>query len=431
LKEKFDTIIVGAGPAGCIAAYQLAKAGLTVLVLERGEYPGSKNVFGGILHTSTLNRLFPQFWEEAPVERYIVKRVLVLLGEKSSTSLEFRCQDYGNPPYNGFTTFRAKFDRWLAGKAEEAGALIMTDTRVDDLLYKNGNVIGVKVAKSEGDVFGDVVIAADGVNSLIAKKAKLRKPFLPEHLALGIKETWELPKGLIEKRCDLSGNEGAAYLFVGESTKGLEGGSFIYTNKKSLSIGITCYLNSLIRERKKPSEVIENFKKHPVVSDFIREGSMREYSTHLIPEGGLHMMPQLYSGGILLAGDAAGFTVNNGLNVRGADFAIASGIIAAKTVLKAKKKADFSKNSLSIYKKLLAESFVLKDLKTYTGISTLLKKKSTYEIYLPMISDLVKGMYDVGNYPQKKISRMVWDKVREKRSIGLFLKDIFQGIRSL
>ncbi len=431
MKEKFDTIIVGAGPAGCTAAYQLAKAGLAVLVLERGEYPGSKNIFGGILHTTTLNGLFPQFWEEAPVERYITKRVLVFLGEKSSTSLEFRCQDYGNPPYNGFTTFRAKFDRWLAGKAEEAGALIMTDTRADDLLYKNGKVIGVKIGKSEGDAFADVVIAADGVNSLIAKKANLRKPFLPEHMALGIKEVWELPKGLIEKRCNLSSKEGAAYLFVGESTKGLEGGSFIYTNKKSLSIGITCYLSGLIRERKKPSEVIENFKNHPVISDFIRDGTMREYSTHLIPEGGLSMMPQLYSDGILLAGDAAGFTVNNGFNVRGADFAIASGIIAAKVVLKAKEKADFSKDSLSIYENLIGESFVLKDLKTYRGISSLLKKSSTYKIYLPMISHLLKGIYDVDNNPQKKFSRMLWDQVKKKRTIWSFLKDIFQGIRSI
>ena len=69
--EKFDTIIVGAGPAGTTAAYVLAKAGLNVLLIERGAYPGAKNVFGGILYTTILNRLIPNFWEEAPVERHI------------------------------------------------------------------------------------------------------------------------------------------------------------------------------------------------------------------------------------------------------------------------------------------------------------------------------------------------------------------------
>jgi len=431
VEEKFDTIIVGAGPAGCVAAHQLAKEGLKVLVLERGEYPGAKNVFGGILHTATLNRLFPNFLKEAPVERYVTKRVIVLLGKESHTSLEFSCQDYGNPPYNGFTTLRAKFDRWLANKAEEAGALIMTETRVDDMLWKDGKVIGVKVGRSEGNVFADVVIAADGANSIIAKKANLRKSFSPEQMALGIKEILEMPKGLIERHFNLTGDEGAAYLFVGQSTGGLEGGSFIYTNKRSLSIGITCHLNGLMRERKKPSEILENFKNHTSVRGLIQEGTMKEYSAHLIPEGGIRMMPQLYSDGIIVVGDAAGLTVNNGFNVRGADFALASGEMAAKAVLKAKESSDFSKNSLSIYKKFLEESFVLKDLKTYRGFPNLLRNRSMYEIYPTIICDLVKGMYDVDESPKKRLSRMAWDRIRENRSIWSLLKDIFQGIRAI
>ena len=69
--EKFDVIVVGTGPAGTTAAYVLAKAGAEVLLVERANFPGAKNVFGGILYTPVLNRLIPEFWEEAPVERHI------------------------------------------------------------------------------------------------------------------------------------------------------------------------------------------------------------------------------------------------------------------------------------------------------------------------------------------------------------------------
>ena len=77
--EKFDCIVVGAGPAGTTCAYTLAKAGLSVVLLERGEAPGSKNVMGGILYSTILNKVIPNFWEEAPVERRVVKKVFLSL----------------------------------------------------------------------------------------------------------------------------------------------------------------------------------------------------------------------------------------------------------------------------------------------------------------------------------------------------------------
>ena len=166
--DKFDAIVVGAGPAGTTAAYLLAKKGLDVVVMERGQYPGAKNVFGGVLFTTILNRIIHDFWDEAPLERHIKGIKLFLLSENNTVSIGVDSEDHNKPQYNNsFTVSRAKFDQWYAKKAEEAGAFIINDTIVDDLIWDNGKVVGVKTRRDDGDIYADVVILADGVNSIL------------------------------------------------------------------------------------------------------------------------------------------------------------------------------------------------------------------------------------------------------------------------
>ena len=119
-KEQFDVIIVGAGPAGSVAALLSARAGLKVLLLERGEYPGAKNVSGAVFYGSAiLNQLIPNWWEQAPVERYICRRDIAFMSPTTAVALDFRSAGagYATAPYNGFTVLRPKFDRWLAAQA--------------------------------------------------------------------------------------------------------------------------------------------------------------------------------------------------------------------------------------------------------------------------------------------------------------------------
>jgi len=429
--EKFDAIVVGAGPAGCIVSYLLARAGLKVLTFERGEYPGAKNMFGGVFYSRVLSDLFPNFWEEAPVERHINNWVVAFLSSDASFSLNFKDLGFNQPPYNGFTILRSKFDQWLAQKAQEAGALFMTDTLVEDLIWNKGKVEGVRVGKEEGEVFANVVIVAEGANALLLKKAGLRQDFSPEQMAVGVKEIINLPQETIEERFNLTNNEGVAYSLVGYCTKGIEGGGFIYTNKKSLSIGVVCHLNGLIREKIKPSNLIEDFKNHPLIQRLIKGGKIKEYSAHLIPEGGLNMKPQLFTHGLLVTGDASGFTLNSGLTLRGIDFAVASGIAAAETVKMAKEKNEFSLSTLSHYQKLLKNSFILKDLQTYRHLPPLMKNLRIYNTYPQLACNLLRKLFTVDGIPKKKVWKLAREISKDKVSLWQLLKDGIQWGKTL
>ena len=198
MKEKFDAIVVGAGPSGNAAAFTLAKAGLKVLQIERGEYPGSKNVQGAILYSDALEKIIPDFRDDAPLERHLIEQRMWVLDDESYIGTTYRSDDFNKPPYNRYTIIRAQFDKWFAKKVEEAGALLICETTVTELLMDGQRVIGVQTDREGGAVYADVVILADGVNSLLAKKAEFHPELKPKDVALAVKEIHFLPQETIE-----------------------------------------------------------------------------------------------------------------------------------------------------------------------------------------------------------------------------------------
>lgn len=429
-EEKFTAIIVGAGPAGSTAAYLLAREGLDVLLIEKGTTAGAKNVSGGRMYTHALNRIIPGFWEEAPVERPVAREIITFVNGEQSVSLT--CQDvsWAAPPYHSFTVLRAEFDAWLASKAEDAGAVLACTIRVDDVLKENGRIIGIRAGEDE--MPADVVIAADGANSIIAQQAGLSKLFTAGQVATGVKQVIELPAETISQRFQVEGNNGAAQLFVGDCTKGLQGGGFLYTNKSSLSLGLVVNTQALASCQVKMSEILEEFKESPHVAPLIAGGQVAEYSAHLIPEAGLGMTPQLFSDGILVVGDAAGFVLNLGYLVRGMDFAVASGEAAAQAVLEAKARNDFSRQGLASYQDRLKASFVLRDLEAYRNAAHFQDNPRLFNEYPRLVTGVMSKLFTVDGTPPVHLFAKVWRQLREQRiNLGQLAVDGWKGARDL
>src|SRR3954463_6218351 len=169
-----DVIVVGAGPAGACAALALARAGRSVVLLERGRFPGSKNMYGGVVYPRVLDAVLPKWWEEAPIQRWVTRRATMVMTPTQALTIDFRTQAWGSAPYNGATAYRPDFDHWLAGKAEAEGAQLICETTATGLLRDpRVRVVGVRTDRPGGDLRARVVIACDGVNSFLAKEAGL------------------------------------------------------------------------------------------------------------------------------------------------------------------------------------------------------------------------------------------------------------------
>lgn len=429
--DKYDVIIVGGGLAGLSAAYKLAQAGVEVVLVERGDYAGSKNLSGGILYSAVLDKLIPGFWEDAPIERYITNYITTMMTKDDYFNLEYKGKALGKTPYNAVSVLRAKFDRWLADKAEDAGAMIVTGMKVEKVLKEGNRVIGISIGEEE--MLADVVIVADGINSFIAKEAGLRGEIHLDHLAVGAKAVIELPREAIEERFRLTGNEGAAYAILGEATYGVAGGAFFYTNLDSLSIGVVMRLDDLIKEKVKPYEALDDLLEHPMVAPLVKDGKMTEYGAHLTGEGGLNMVPpKLYTDGMLIVGDAAGFTINSGLVIRGMDLAIGSGMAAADAVIEAKGKGDFRASTLSVYQRNLDAGFVMKDLHLYSKAPAFMESERLYKQYSSLANHLFGQIYTHDLTPKDHLMKIAMKAFKES-GISMFdlIKDGYKGVRAL
>ena len=419
MAEKFDSVVVGAGPAGIAAAYTMAKAGLKVLVLEKGEKPGAKNMFGGIIFRHHTEKLAPEFWKTAPVERHVIEYQYWFLSKDSHLLLSHRNQKF-NGQYNAFTVHRAKFDPWFAKLAEDAGAVIINRTTVDDVLVQDGTIVGVKTER--GDILADVVIAADGVNSMLAKQAGIREELPQDAVVLAVKEVIAIPKQRIEERFNLGTDEGVAALLVGWGP-GMHAG-FMYTNRDTISIGIAVSMRDLDKSKQRPNILFEQFKNHPSIAPLIKDGELKEYSAHLIPEGGYDYVANIYTDGMLVVGDAA--MLVNAVNWEGTNLAMTSGIIAGETVIEAKKKNDFSSRTLKKYRERLEDSFVLKDLKKYRGIPEFFSSNPDFfTVYPEALNELFYMWHVVDDeFKGDRIKRMKATLFKRRSRISL-MRDFY------
>ena len=409
--DKIDVVIVGAGLSGLACAYKLAEKDMQVIVVERGDFPGSKNVTGGRLYTMPIKEMVGDMLEGAPFERKIVRERWSLLGDGNSIGIDLTSERFRKEEHS-FSILRATFDRWLADRLMEKGVFVIPKYRVDDLLWEDGKVAGVKAGQEE--IPAHVVVAADGVLSFIGEKAGLKPKMAARNYAVGIKEIIELPEEKINDRFNVEPGEGVAHLFLGDVTKGLFGGGFLYTNRESVSLGVVVGIKALMESNQnlEAHTLMDMFKERYELRTLIGDGRLSEYSAHVIPEGGYGGISKLYGNGIILTGDAAGFALNMGVTVRGMEFAIASGIVAAETIIQAKEADDFSEKSLARYEARLKETFVLKDLQTCKDMPEFLDNDSFFAFYPKCFPDLVEKVMWFDQGPKTRLGKTLWGNLK-------------------
>ncbi|MCL5731220.1 MAG: FAD-dependent oxidoreductase [Candidatus Thermoplasmatota archaeon] len=400
--SEFDAIVVGAGPAGTSAASKMASSGMNVLLVERGDPPGSKNVSGGILWGKDLSKLYPDWEKTAPLERFITNKVTGFLTEDSSISIDFKTKRFERQR-TGYSVLRTKLDGWLAKKAKDSGATVITGITVDGLARDGNKVIGVR---QENDVItSDLVVLAEGANPRIAIDEGLRQPINDHDVAIGIKQVFKFSEQTINERFNLRNGAGFAGEYsLGFLNNGVKAGGFLYTNKDTISLGVVIDIFDLRKDNSTYSfDIMEKFASHPYIAPYIEGGQLQEYSAHLVCEGGIDYVPKLYGNGYLIAGDSAGFSFSNGMMIQGMNYAIASGIAAGETAISAKESNDYSESMLSSYEKKLSSSEVLMDMRNFRGIQNVTWSPLVHEFIPKFTEGILYNMFNETGEPKKHL----------------------------
>lgn len=406
-----DVAIVGGGLAGISAAITAANKGLSAIVLERGERSGSKNVSGGRMYIHSLKKLLGPRFKDAPLELPIKKETFEIYTGEKKISFSFENKD----TENSYSILRSKFDTWFASEAENLGIPVSYSTLVSGIDREDG---GLVLRSDRGDIRTPLVIESDGAAAFTSRYLGLVKEkkfpmqpvakiennpdFMPRQFMVGVKE-------IIDNKTE--NDYGEARTILGLSN-GVKGGGFSYTNRETTSIGLTLKLDSLEKHKEKAFEIIEDFREKLGI-----DGKLLEYSAHLIPFYRYDSLPPRYAENLLVTGDAAGFLINDGFTIRGMDNAIESGRLAGEAAKKIFDSGDF--RDTFAYEQLLEGSFILKDMKAASRISTLFGNERTFDAYPQMMAGIMERMFSVSDNPRENIKDVMRDEVK-KTGIGYY-----------
>jgi electron transfer flavoprotein-quinone oxidoreductase len=386
LGETCDIVIVGAGPAGSLAAKTAAEKGFKTVFLERGSRVGCKSVGGELLPLSVFEH-FP-WMLEGPLQRPI-NRWSFNLYSSDGKLLEL---GLGRKKPYGYTVHRTSWDLWVSKMAENAGAKLKTSSLVSRLLVdRKGFTIGVETSNGE-KIYGSIVIGADGVNSTVARLANLRGRWKPETLALCIKNTYRLSAKEISRRFSRSGAYEATIVIWEKISR--SGYGWIFPSISDFCVGFGATLNSFKESSRK---TFQKLFETPTVREKAGGARLVQYSAHLIPLGGVQS--KTFGNGVLLTGDAAGFPCP--MEGSGYETAALTGILAAEVACEALSRGDVSAEALSTYEKRWRESWISQDLEIGLKIQRFLLHEVGVERFNRFAYGFLEALTKHGSYMNK------------------------------
>jgi len=372
-----DVLIIGGGPAGLSTAIELANRlkqkgeEKKIMLIEKGSEIGSHILSGAVIRPKALQDLLsPEEFAEVPFDAKVEgEDVVMKLSSEGAAKLPF------HPPYmsneGNYIASLGQICKYLATVAESKGVEIYPGFSVDEMLYEDGKVAGVKTKDTGVDHHGvkqknyqegttvkaAITILAEGTRGSLAKKVIERYDLQgknPQIYSLGIKELWSVPEGTI--------TPGAVYHTFGYPLNDKEefGGGFIYgLSDNRVALGLVVGLDYA-----DPTfdihAAMQVWKTHPEVSKFIEGGTILEFGAKTLPEGGWYAIPKYYEDNLMIVGDSAGFLSTPRL--KGVHLAVRSGICAAQAAALALVKGDTSEKALSKYEELVNDSFIYKEL---------------------------------------------------------------------
>ena len=371
-----DVLIIGGGPSGLAASIHLADIlkqkgqSKRILLIEKGRSIGSHIISGAVIKPSVFKELLPGVdFSEIPFNARVTRDSTILLSEKGAVVLPFHMPYMSNA--GNYTASLGQICRYLAVKAAEKGVEIYPGFAIDEILYRDGKVIGTKTKDTGLDHHGNqlenfqpgtrieakITIFAEGtrgsLTKMLIKKFDLTRDRNEQVYSLGCKELWTVPEGNIEA--------GRIYHTMGYPLNFDEfGGGFIYgLNDNKVAVGLVVGL-----DYQDPSfdvhDAFQIWKSTPFVSRILKGGKLVEYGAKTLPEGGYYAIPKLFVDNALIVGDSAGLVAMPAL--KGIHLAIRSGMLAAQTTANALEKNDTSEKSLQQYEVLIKESDIHKEI---------------------------------------------------------------------
>ena len=396
---RYDVVVVGAGPAGSTAAKVLAEKKIKVLLLDKEKFPRLKPCGGG-LPLKVLKR-YPYLKKSKTIDSYSYG------GKIYSQSLKYKIEILRKEPAISMV-LRDKFDHELVKIAENEGAEFRAGVTVKNIVdskdkitifLKNGNEINTKL-----------VIAADGYNSILARK-----------MGLCSQDNWigacifeELKLELENIQCFFSDKH---EFYVHLKYNNISGYGWVFPKSKSVNIGIGQFYkigekrSIKLNLREMYTSYLKFLKDKKIIPENLKSEKMHGGVVPICP------IKKTYSDRFMVCGDAAGFA--NPISGEGIYYAITSGMMAAQTAINALECNDTSAKFLSQYEKMWIKDFgnhfkILKGkIDVWKVIGENIMEMISYDPYLGnQIFDVMVGQANLYDLRLKIIQRYLYVKMK-------------------